>query len=133
MTTSNPTSSSQTIDSNHITVTMDGTPIECEQYSTYLGITLDENLSWEYHCNNVANKMARNAGILNRIKNHLSTSSLCTLYNSLIFPYFSYGLEAWGTCHQKFLKPIITIQKKSGKINLKVSLTVTNRTANEKI
>ena len=102
-----------TIDSNHITVTMDGTPIEREQYSKYLGITLDENLSWEYHCNTVANKMARNAGILNRIKNHLPTSSLCTLYNSLIFPHFSYGLEAWGACHQKFLKRIITIQKKA--------------------
>ena len=57
--------------------------------------------------------MARNAGILNRVKNCLPTSSLCTLYNSLIFPHFSYGLEAWGACQQKFLKRIITIQKKA--------------------
>ena len=102
-----------TTDGDLSTVTMDGTPIGREKYSKYLGITLDENLTWEHHCNNVANKMARNAGILNRVKNHLPTSSLCTLYNSLIFPHFSYGLEAWGTCHQKFLKRIINIQKKA--------------------
>ena len=103
----------QTVDHDLTTVTMDGTSIAREKSSKYLGITLDENLSWENHCINVANKMARNAGILNRVKNSLPTSSLCTLYNSLIFPHFSYGLEAWGACQQKYLKRIITIQKKA--------------------
>ena len=57
--------------------------------------------------------MARNAGILNRVKNILPIPSMQTLYNSLIFPHFSYGLETWGTCNKKFLKRIITIQKKA--------------------
>ena len=103
----------QTVDHDLTTVTMDGTSIAREKSSKYLGITLDENLSWENHCINVANKMARNAGILNRVKNSLPTSSLCTLYNSLIFPHFSYGLETWGASQQKYLKRIITIQKKA--------------------
>ena len=36
-----------------------------------------------------------------------------TLFNSLIFPYYSYCLEVWGSCHQKFQKRIKDIQKKS--------------------
>ena len=57
--------------------------------------------------------MARNAGILNRIKNYLPIPSVCTLYNTLIFPHYSYGLEVWGNCNKRFLKRIITIQKKA--------------------
>ena len=96
-----------------MTVTMDGIQVGREKSATFLGMTLDENLSWEYRCNNVANKMARNAGILNRVKKTLPISSMCTLYNSLIFPHFTYGLEAWGTCQQKYMKRITKIQKKS--------------------
>ena len=94
-------------------VRMDGKPIGQEDSTKYLGITIDKSLTWEKHCNNVANKMARNAGILNRVKNILPIPSMQTLYNSLIFPHFSYGLETWGTCNKKFLKRIITIQKKA--------------------
>ena len=94
-------------------VTLNGIHLKCENSATFLGITLQENLSWENHCNNVANKMARNAGILNRVKKLLPLPSLCTLYNSLIFPHFAYGLEVWGACQPKHLKRIATIQKKS--------------------
>ena len=74
-------------------VTLDGTKLQWEKSATFLGITLDENLSWETHCNRVANKMAQGAGVLNRVKNLLPTTSLCTLYNSFIFSHYSYGLE----------------------------------------
>ena len=57
--------------------------------------------------------MAQGAGILNRVKNLLPTTSLCTLYNSFIFSHYSYGLEVWGACQPKFLKRLIGIQKKS--------------------
>ena len=94
-------------------VTLDGIQLQRENTATFLGITIDEHLSWETHCNSVANKMARNAGILNRVKKILPTSSLQTLYNSLIFTHFSYGIEVWGGCQSKHLKRIIGIQKKS--------------------
>ena len=94
-------------------VCMDGKPIGQEESTKFLGITIDKSLTWENHCNNVANKMSRNAGILNRVKNYLPVSSMCTLYNSLIFPHYSYGLEAWGTCNKKYLKRITKIQKKA--------------------
>ena len=94
-------------------VTLDGIQLQRENAATFLGITIDEHLSWETHCNNVANKMARNAGILNRVKKILPTPSLRTLYNSLIFTHYSYGIEVWGGCQSKHLKRIIGIQKKS--------------------
>ena len=90
-----------------------GKKLVCEKNATFLGIMLDEHLTWEDHCNAVANKMARNAGILNRVKNSLPSPSLQTLYNSLIFSQYSYGLEAWGATKPKNLKRILGIQKKA--------------------
>ena len=54
-------------------VSLNGENLKCEKSATFLGITIDEHLSWEEHCNQVANKMARNAGILNRINNFVPT------------------------------------------------------------
>ena len=96
-----------------LSVSLNGENLKCEKSATFLGITIDEHLSWEEHCNQVANKMARNVGILNKIKNFIPTSSLFILYNSLIFPQFSYGTEVWGACLSKYLKRIIGIQKKA--------------------
>ena len=92
---------------------LDETRLLPESNATFLGINLDEHLTWEDHCNKVANKMAQNSGILNRVKNSIPIASMKILYNSLIFPHYSYCLEAWGSCQQKHLKRIKSIQKKS--------------------
>ena len=57
--------------------------------------------------------MAQNSGVLNRVKNIIPSESLKILYYSMIFPHYSYCLEAWGTSQPKNLKRIVSIQKKS--------------------
>ena len=100
-------------DGNDHAVSLAGTTIPFEKNALFLGVTLDEHLTWEGHCNVVANKMARNAGILNRVKNQIPFDSMKILYNSLIFPHYSYCLEAWGACQPKSSKRIKLIQKKA--------------------
>ena len=96
-----------------LNITVNQTKLQCEKDTTFLGITLDEHLTWETHCNNVANKMSRNTGVLNRVKNVLPTASLLTIYNSLIASHLIYGLEVWGASTAKNMKRIIGIQKKA--------------------
>ena len=103
----------QDFDEENVLVNIDGTHLLPESNATFLGIILDEHLSWENQCNKVANKMAQNSGILNRVKKSIPLSSMKILYNSLIFPHYSYCLEAWGSCQQKYLKRIKNIQKRS--------------------
>ena len=101
-------------DKNKLKIVLDKTEIECEANSTFLGITLDEHLTWQDHCDKVANKVARNTGVLNRVKNSLPLSSMKTLYNSFIFSHLSYGLEVWGAgMKNRSFKRIITLQKKA--------------------
>ena len=70
-------------------------------------------LTWEKHCTNVANKISRNNGVLNRVKQLLPPSSLRLLYHSFIQPRIQSVLPAWGGCSARNKKRIITIQKRA--------------------
>ena len=100
-------------DEKDLEVSLDNTSLQCENHATFLGMTLDSHLTWESHCNNVANKMARSAGVLNRVKNYLPINSMKILYHSLVASHFTYGLEAWGSCQSRFSKRVTIIQKKA--------------------
>ena len=67
-------------------------PLERVSEFNFLGLTLDEHISWKPHVQKIANKISRIIGILRRLKNILPTPVLITLYNTLILPHFHYGL-----------------------------------------
>ena len=48
-----------------------------------------------------------------RVKNLLDTSALLTLYNSLVLPYLTYCVEAWGNTYPTNLLSIIRLQKRA--------------------
>ena len=62
----------------------------------FLGLTIDEHLSWKSHVLKISNKIARTLGIMCRLKNFLPTHVLRILYNSLILPHLQYSILAWG-------------------------------------
>ena len=62
----------------------------------YLGIYLDQDLSWEPQINHIANKISKNIGILKRLKFTLPKYILKTIYLSLINPHLNYGILLWG-------------------------------------
>ena len=60
----------------------------------FLGLTIDEHLSWKPHIQKISNKIARTLGIMCRLKNFLPTQILRILYNSLILPHLQYSILA---------------------------------------
>ena len=50
------------------------------------------------------------------MKSHIPSSSLLTLYSSLILPYLNYGILAWGNTHKFLLDRLLLLQKKSLRI-----------------
>ena len=75
---------------------MNSIPIEHVKQFNFLGITLDEQMTWKPHINKVACKVARTIGTMNRLKRFLPQTVLKTLYNSLILPHLNYGILTWG-------------------------------------
>ena len=61
-----------------------GTKIERAESFNFLGIMLDENLTWKSHIEMVGKKISKVTGILYRLKNIFPENVLFVLYNSLI-------------------------------------------------
>ena len=57
-------------------------PIKNERTYKFLGVYLDEYLSFDTHCGHICNKLAKSNFILSRVKNILPLKSLKTLYST---------------------------------------------------
>ena len=77
-------------------IMIDGIAIERVHDFNFLGLTLDDNMSWKSHTNKIANKISRALGIINMLKNTLPRRILFTLYSSLVLPYLQYSILCWG-------------------------------------
>ena len=53
----------------------------------FLGIHIDEHLSWTIHINNLSIQIAQNVGMLNKLKYFLQLYTMKTLYYSLILSH----------------------------------------------
>ena len=65
----------------------------------FLGVMLDENITWKNHIKTVENKLAKNIGLLYRAKQFLNETSLKTIYFSYIHSYLNYANIAWASTH----------------------------------
>ena len=63
--------------------------------TVFLGVVLDEHLTWIPHITNVARKISKSVGIMYKASFCLSKNSLATLYYSLVYPYLQYCVSVW--------------------------------------
>ncbi len=74
----------------------------------FLGLTLDEHLTWKCHINKISNKISQCMGILNRLKRFLPIHTKVLIYNSLVLSHLNFGILLWGFKYGKVFK----LQKK---------------------
>ena len=62
---------------------------EVKEVSTFkfLGITVDQNLTWKNHVDDLAKKCSRSIGILYKVKQFLPESALLILYYTLFLSH----------------------------------------------
>ena len=80
----------------------------------FLGIHIDESLTWKHHISNLCKKIAHANYIINKVKNLLPSSCLKTLYYSLVQSHLNYGIEAWGSSNA--VDSLYKLQKRSIRI-----------------
>ena len=69
-----------------------------------IGVLLDSNLGWKFQINNVALKISRTVGVVARLRHFVPRTTLLHIYQSLILPYLTYGLAAWGQAAKTHFK-----------------------------
>ena len=81
---------------------MDNIAIEKEKITTFLGILINENLSWEQHINKVSTKISKSIGILYKSREIVQQLLLKRLYFCFIHCHLNYANIAWtSTCKSK--------------------------------
>jgi hypothetical protein len=84
-----------------------------ETTTKFLGIYLDEFLTWKPHIKNIKNKISRALFAIKQVKHVLPYETLRTLYLALIHPHISYGIMAWGNANSSIVHPINILQKRA--------------------
>ena len=79
----------------------------------YLGVLIDKNLSWKHHIDAIATKISKHVGLIAKLRHYVPRKILLNLYKSLIEPYLTYGLPAWGQASKTYLNKILILQKRA--------------------
>ena len=87
-------------------------PVKQSRYVKFLGVLLDENLSWKYHISELSKKLARTCGMFFKIRHFLPVDVMICLYNSLFSSFLQYGIVVWGLTYDVHIKPIYLLQKR---------------------
>ena len=66
----------------------------------YLGVVLDDALSWNCHLNSIFTNACKRIGMLGRIRQDITLNAANVIYKSFIFPIFYYCDSAWTCCNK---------------------------------
>ena len=104
------------IEKPKINLKIDGIPLSEVETTKFLGVIIDNKLSWKEHTNYISGKIAKGIGIILKARNVLNRKTLTTLYYSFVYPYFTYCNQVWGSCVSKYIKRIHVLQKKAVRV-----------------
>jgi len=78
----------------------------------YLGVIIDDELSWKEHIHNLYNILLKFIRIFYKIRAVVPNSMLKMLYFSFIYPRLLYGIEVYGTAGSTILRKLKTLNNK---------------------
>ena len=84
-----------------------------QKFTKFLGIYIDESLSWRHRVNYINNIISRALYAIKQVKHFLPIESLHTLYFAFIQPHISYGILALGNAYSTISQKTILLQKRS--------------------
>ena len=89
--------------------------LQRKQKIKYLGVLVDETISFNHHISYICTRIARNNGIMSKLRHYLTLLQMKQIYYSLIYPYISYTILAWGSA-KKHIDKIQTKQNHSARL-----------------
>ena len=81
----------------------------------YLGIIVDDTLTWEEHIEHISVKIRRGIGILKVTGKFLKRESLILIYRTHIVPYLRYCSTVWGQCNETQKDKLQALQNKAAR------------------
>ena len=96
-----------------INVKISANSIERKQTERFLGVIIDDKLTFKQHRATLASKIARNAGVIYKVKGIVPLHVIKTLYNSFIQSHLVYCSNVWGLGSKNSVARIFSAQKRA--------------------
>ena len=88
----------RTTGADDVVTEISNTRLERVDKFKYLGVLLDNTLSWKNHIEYIGHKISSRLGILLRSRKVLPKPTCQMLYNTLVMPLFDYCSPVWDSC-----------------------------------
>ena len=82
----------------------------------YLGLLIDDHLSWKAHINDLSNKLSRANSMLAKIRYYVDKTTLRSIYFAIFSSHLTYSCIVWGQSGNPRLKRICSLQRISARI-----------------
>ena len=86
------------------------------RFLKFLGIIIDENLTWRKHISVLETKIARAIGVLYKARSFINERNRKLLYFSLIHSHLNSANIVWGSTHKSKLNKLYGLQKHACKV-----------------
>ena len=83
-------------DTTNTKIIMDDTPLKQVTSIRFLGVVINDKLTWENHKKLVHTKICKSIGLLYKCNKIMTNNDCINMYKTCIEPYFTYAIEAWG-------------------------------------
>ena len=91
------------------------TLLENKTETCFLGVIIDQKLSWKQHIQHISNKISKTIALLRLLRYIFPKRILKLIYMSLIYSYINYCNLIWGGAYDIVLQPLYILQKKGYK------------------
>ena len=95
---------------------LNGNIIEGKDSLMFLGVILDEHLTWKKDMQLIENKLSKDVGVLYKTSKLINCKCLRSIYFSFIHSYINYANIAWASTNKTKLKKLFGKQKRAARI-----------------
>ena len=90
---------------------MEGEVLQEVSSTKFLGVIIDKKLTWKEQ-RTINSKISKGMAILIKARNYLNKDGLIALYNSFVFPYFTYCNHICGSTYKSNLSKLCVLPNK---------------------
>ena len=105
--------SKKPLNDSNFSVLINQNLIEKSKCVKYLGVYLDNKLSWRTHKDKICKKVSKVCGMIYKLRYYVRLSTLKIVYFSLFHSHIQYSLINWGRASKSILYKLKILQNKS--------------------
>jgi len=97
-------------------INIGGHEISHKECIRYLGVMLDDSLTWKQHIAHVSRTLSNDCWALSQIRKYSNSQMVKKVYFALLHPHIQYCITRWGCAAKSVLDPSIKRQKRKVRI-----------------